>query len=198
MISGIIAIVRLRELADLEMVASTLFEEGIQTIELTLNTPGALEAVTAIRQKQPQIFVGAGTILKAEDAREAIDAGAQFVVTPTLQFDSIAVAKEAGVPILAGAMTPTEILAAHSAGADFVKLFPAGSLGLDYIKSILGPLPFVKIVPTGGVSLNNVKDYLKVCPAVGIGSNLVAPELVATEDWDSLRRQARAFVEATR
>jgi len=168
-------------------------------MEITLNTPGALAGISQVRdQLGESVTIGAGTILGPDDARKAIDAGAQFIVTPTLQLDTIAECREQGVPILCGAMTPTEIFAAHQAGADFVKLFPAGSLGLDYIKSVLAPLPFVRFVPTGGVSLQNIASFLEVCPAVGVGSNLVDLRLVAEGRWDDLTALARRFAEAAR
>jgi 2-dehydro-3-deoxyphosphogluconate aldolase/(4S)-4-hydroxy-2-oxoglutarate aldolase len=165
-------------------------------LEITLNTPGALEGIAKVRQELGDVVIGAGTILCPADARAAIDAGAQFIVTPTLQLDTIAACRQRQVPIMCGAMTPTEILAAHSAGADYVKLFPAGSLGLEYIKAVLAPLPFVKIVPTGGVSLANLADFLRVCPAVGVGGNLVDLKLISQGRWDELMAVARQFAQA--
>lgn len=197
MIRGIVGILRSAEPVDLLATCRALHAGGVAQLEITLNTPGALEAIPRVRQELGEgATIGAGTILRPDDARTAIDAGATFIVTPTLQPETVRVCRDRGVPIFCGAMTPTEILAAHDAGADYVKLFPAGSLGLDYIKAVLGPLPFVRIVPTGGVSLENVGQFLQVCPAVGIGGNLADLKLIREGRWDDLTALARRFVEA--
>lgn len=173
-----------------------LHQGGISLLELTLTTPGALDGISAVRHALGDaVVIGAGTILRPADAEDAIQAGAQFIVTPTLQPETVRLCREKGVTVACGAMTPTEILAAYDAGADYVKLFPAGSLGLDYIKSVLGPLPFVRIMPTGGVSLTNLRSFLEVCPAVGVGGNLVDNHLIETENWDELTARARQYAE---
>lgn len=193
---GIIGILRSPAPVDLLSTCGALLKGGMPLLEITLNTPGALSGIAQVRRGLGDVVIGAGTILCPTDARAAIDAGAQFIVTPTLQLDTIAECRQRQVPILCGAMTPTEILAAHNAGADYVKLFPAGSLGLEYIKAVLAPLPFVKIVPTGGVSLANIADFLRVCPATGVGGNLVDLKLIAQGKWDQLTAVARQFAEA--
>lgn len=196
-LEGVIAIVRTKEPVDLLATCQALAEGGFRFMEITLNTPGALEGIGAARRAlEGRAVVGAGTILNANDARRAMAHGAEFIVTPTLQPDSVAVCNEAAVPICCGAMTPTEILAAHRAGADYVKLFPASVLGPDYIRNVLGPLPFIQFVPTGGIGLNNVAEYLKVCPAVGVGGNLVDLDVLRAGDWSEVTRRARRYVEA--
>lgn len=195
---GLIAIIRTDEAADLRRVAGALAEGGIQAMEITLNTPGALEAVGAIRREYgPTLRVGAGTILDGGDARQAINAGAEFIVTPTLQRDSIAVCREHRVPIACGCLTPTEALAAHRAGADFIKLFPADGLGPAYVRALRAPLPFLKIIPTGGVSLETLPAFIQAgCAGVAVGGNLVSQEILRDRDWDTLTQTAREYVEA--
>lgn len=192
---GVVAIIRSAEPIDIVQTGLALVEGGIRYVEVTLNTPDALEGIESLRSALGErAQVGAGTILRPADALRAISAGSQFVVTPTLQPDSVEVCRKEGVPVLCGAMTPTEIQHAHNCGADFVKLFPAGTLGLDYIKNVLGPLPMVKIVPTGGITLENLSQFLKPCPAVGVGSNLVDLSLVKAQDWQGLSALASTYV----
>jgi len=192
---GVVAIIRSADPIDILQTGLALVEGGIQYVEVTLNTPDALEGIESLRSALGErAQVGAGTILRPAEALRAISAGSQFVVTPTLQPDSVEVCRKEGVPVLCGAMTPTEIQQAHNSGADFVKLFPAGTLGLDYIKNVLGPLPMVKIVPTGGITLENLSQFLKLCPAVGVGSNLVDLSLVKAQDWDGLTALASTYV----
>jgi 2-dehydro-3-deoxyphosphogluconate aldolase/(4S)-4-hydroxy-2-oxoglutarate aldolase len=145
----------------------------------------------------PGLRVGAGTALGPEDAQRAMDAGAEFLVTPTVQPDTVAACRARGVPILCGAMTPTECLAAHHAGADFVKLFPADGLGPGYVRALRGPLPFLKIMPTGGVSLETLPAFIQAgCAGVALGGNLVSRPVLQTGDWGGLTRTARQYVEA--
>lgn len=195
---GLIAIIRTDQAADLLRVATALAEGGIRAMEITLTTPGALAAITAIRMELgASLRVGAGTILDAREAQAAMDAGAEFIVTPTLQTNSISACRERGVPIACGAMTPTECLAAHRAGADFIKLFPADTLGPAYVRALRAPLPFLKLVPTGGVTLDNLPDFLGAgCVGVALGSSLISREVLQNEDWDTLTRTARQFVNA--
>ncbi len=192
---GVVAIIRSAEPIDILQTGLALVEGGIRYVEVTLNTPNALDGIEALRESLGErAQVGAGTILRPADVLRAISAGSQFIVTPTLQPDSVEVCRKEGVPVLCGAMTPTEIQHAHNTGADYVKLFPAGTLGLDYIKNVLGPLPMVKIVPTGGVTLENMTQFLKLCPAVGVGSNLVDLKLVHHADWNGLSSLAKQYV----
>ena len=194
---GIVAIVRTFVQVDLVASAKALVAGGVTSLEVTMNTPGVLEAIPKIREVLgSSVTVGAGTILCREDAEKAIGAGAQFIVSPTFQPETIAKCNELGVPIVSGAMTPTEILATYNAGADYVKLFPAGVLGLEFIKAVLGPMPFLRIVPTGGVSLENLSQFLTVCPGVGVGSNMVSPKMMSEGDWDGLTALTKTYVEA--
>lgn len=199
--AGLIAIIRADAPQGVREAACALRRGGVRAMEITLNTPGALELIAAIRAEtsgQDGVMrVGAGTILNADDARRTMEAGAEFIVTPTLQLDSIRVCRAAGVPIFCGAMTPTECLTAHQAGADFVKLFPAAGLGPDYVRALLGPLPFLKLVPTGGVSLENVASWLRAgCAAVAVGSELVSRRVLREHDFEGLTQSARRYIEA--
>lgn len=142
-----------------------------------------------------QLVIGAGTVLSAEDASAAIQAGAQFLVTPAFLPEVIACGQSRGVEVICGAFTPTEILAAWQAGASLVKVFPAGRMGPEYIRDILGPFPTIPLVPTGGIHLENCAAFLKAgAYTVGIGSSLVNDRIVESKDWSSLTTKAREYV----
>jgi 2-dehydro-3-deoxyphosphogluconate aldolase/(4S)-4-hydroxy-2-oxoglutarate aldolase len=194
---GLIAIVRANQSVDLLSIANALADGGIRAMEITLNTPGALDAIKQIRSELgARLHVGAGTILEPDDARRSLDSGAEFIVTPTLQPETIALCNSANVPIFCGCLTPTEALSAHYAGADFIKIFPAETFGPAYIKAILAPLPFLKIVPTGGVTINNLKAWFDSgCAAVAVGSSLINSDVIQNRDWDGLRNTASHFVQ---
>ena len=195
---GLLAIVRTDREADFGRVAEALAEGGLRAMEITLNTPGALAAIGEIRRSMsPALRVGAGTILGPDDARAAHEAGAEFIVTPTLQSETIVYCRQHGLPIACGCLTPTEALAAHRAGADFIKLFPADTLGPGYLRALLAPLPFLKIIPTGGVSLDNLAAYVQAGAAgVAMGGNLVGKAVLRDRDWAGLTATAREYVQA--
>ena len=195
---GLIAIVRTDLDADMRRVAEALAAGGIRAMEITLNTPNALASITTIRRElSPALRVGAGTILSADDARKAFEAGAEFLVTPTLQIDTISYCGRQSLPLACGCLTPTEALAAHQAGADFIKLFPADTLGPSYIRALLAPLPFLQIIPTGGVSLANLAEYIKAgSVGVALGGNLVSKQILRDSDWPALTAVARDYVQA--
>jgi 2-dehydro-3-deoxyphosphogluconate aldolase / (4S)-4-hydroxy-2-oxoglutarate aldolase len=194
----LVAIVRLRDGAALLEVAEALVEGGITSLEFTLTTPGAVEAIKRCRARFGEtVVVGAGTVLDAADAHRCLEAGAQFVVSPGVDADVIAAARDGGVLAMPGAMTPTEIVTAWRAGADVVKVFPARALGPRYIADVLAPLPEVPLMPTGGVDATNAADYLRAgAVAVAVGGNLVDPAAVARADWAALTARARALVAA--
>ena len=194
----LVAIVRLRDGAALLEVAEALVEGGITTLEFTLTTPGAITAIERCRARFSEaVVVGAGTVLDPDGARRCVAAGAQFLVSPGVDPDVIAAARDGGALAMPGAMTPTEILAAWRAGADVVKVFPARALGPRYIADVLAPLPEVPLMPTGGVDATNAADYLRSgAVAVAVGGNLVDPAAVARADWAALTARARALVDA--
>lgn len=193
-----IAIVRLDDLEQAVEISRALLAGGITAQEFTLTNPRALEALAEAQRELPgELLVGAGTVLDANMAQSALVAGAEFLVTPAFLPDIIMVGRDAGVPVISGAFTPTEILGAWRAGADLVKVFPAGGVGPTYIKDILGPLPTIPLVPTGGVNLRNCAAFLAAgAYTVAIGSSLVSKELVRQQDWRTLTELAHQYVQA--
>ncbi|HKG52699.1 MAG TPA: bifunctional 4-hydroxy-2-oxoglutarate aldolase/2-dehydro-3-deoxy-phosphogluconate aldolase [Anaerolineales bacterium] len=196
----IIAVVRLDDYTRAVDVARALVAGGITVMEFTLTGQGAIEAVSATRKTMGDaVCVGVGTVLKAEDADAAIDAGAQFAVTPAVLRQVIATCVKRQTLVLAGGFTPTELLEAYEAGAELVKVFPARLGGPKFIKDVLAPLPFLQLVPTGGVGPENARDYLSAgAVAVGIGGNLVSNKLIAAEAFDQITATAQACIDAIR
>lgn len=196
----IVAIVRLDNYDQSQEVAEALIEGGITALEFTLTGSGALEAISKTRASLGDAAqVGVGTVLTPEAAESAINAGAQFVVTPAVRPAVIGVCRARGVPSLCGALTPTEILTAHEAGAEMIKIFPARAFGPQYIRDVLAPLPGLLLAPTGGIDASNARAYLDAgAAAVGIGGKLIAADAVAARDWARITAQARACVDAVR
>lgn len=198
--TGIVAVVRAPSSDDLISVVKALYAGGVECIEITMTTPNALEVIKAsVEAIGDKALIGVGTVLDPETARMAINAGAQYVVTPTLNLDVIRLCKRYSRVIIPGAFTPTEILTAWEAGADIVKVFPATALGPKYFKDIKGPLPHVRLTPTGGVDLDTIGEFIR-CGAdcVAVGGNMVKKELMAAKDYDGLTALARKFAEAVR
>jgi 2-dehydro-3-deoxyphosphogluconate aldolase/(4S)-4-hydroxy-2-oxoglutarate aldolase len=197
----IVAIVRLDSGEQLVHAAEALIAGGISVVEFTFSTPGALDMLKeASAHFGDEVLLGAGTVLDPETARAAILAGAQFIVTPSVNLATIEMCKRYGKPIVAGAMTPTEIMTVWEAGADLVKVFPASALGgPEYIKAVLAPLPHLRLVPTGGVSTDNAAQFLKAgAAAVAVGGNLVDKKAVARGDWAAITAEAQRLVAAVR
>jgi len=197
---GIIAIIRARKASQAIPIAEALLAGGVIAIEITMSTP---DAIAAIRKLSDTLggrgLVGVGTVLDTATCRAAIEAGAQFVVSPICRPELAQIAGSAHKPVMLGAYTPTEAQLAHEAGSDFVKIFPADSLGVGYIKALRAPLPHLQIVPTGGVDVENVVDFFNAgCPAVGVGSSLVSKSILDKENWAQLTRRAAEFVKAAR
>jgi 2-dehydro-3-deoxyphosphogluconate aldolase/(4S)-4-hydroxy-2-oxoglutarate aldolase len=190
----LVAIIRLAHYDRAVEVARALAAGGVRLLEFTLTGEGALEAIAAARAALGEAaVVGAGTVLSAANAEDSLAAGAQFLVTPAVVVPAIEAARRRGAPILCGALTPTEVLTAHQAGADFVKLFPARQGGPQYVRDLRGPLPNIRLVPTGGVGPENARAFLEAgAVAVAIGGNLVAEQVVAAGDWGELTERARA------
>ncbi len=200
-LGGVVVVIRLDDLSKASDLTGALLAAGITSLEFTMTNPKALQVLTEVKAafsefKDGKAVIGAGTVLTPDDARAAIAAGAQFVVTPVSNFETIKVCTEAGVPIVPGALTPTEILNAWNAGASAIKVFPARAFGPAYFKDLREPLPFLKLIPTGGVSLDNTAEFVKNgAVAVGVGGNLVDKKLVAAGDWDAIRQKAAAYIE---
>lgn len=194
---GIICVVRTDKPEQLPPLCEALLAGGVYAIEITFTVPNALEAIReASRRFGDRALIGAGTVLDVDTCRAALDAGAQFIVSPITRRELVAVAHAAGKPVMLGAYTPTEAQSAHEAGADFIKIFPADKLGPAYIKALRAPLPHLKIVPTGGVDLNTAADFLRAgCAALGVGGSLLTAEILKTGNWAELTRLAAAFVQ---
>jgi 2-dehydro-3-deoxyphosphogluconate aldolase/(4S)-4-hydroxy-2-oxoglutarate aldolase len=169
----IMAIIRLDDQLKVAPVLERLVDAGINVLEITSNTPGFAEEILKAREKFPAAIIGAGTITNARLAQKAISCNAQFLVTPNTNVDIISIAHQSNIPVLMGAMTPSEIAEAVEHGADFIKIFPAGALGLDYFKALLGPFNNVKFIAVGDISLNNALGWFKAgVVGIGIGSSL--------------------------
>ncbi|QDU40024.1 KHG/KDPG aldolase [Maioricimonas rarisocia] len=194
---GLVAIIRAPSGEQLVQVSEALLAGGIDVIEVTFTVPGILDILREIRAELgDRILLGAGTVLDAESARAAILAGAEYIVTPTVNVDVIKLCNRYDKAVMCGAFTPTEILTAWEAGADIVKVFPADVGGPSYLKAVHGPLPQVRLLPTGGVNLDTLESFVKAgACAVGLGSALVEKDALARNDMDRIREQAAAFVE---
>ena len=194
---GVIAILRGVARDDAVAVADAVVDAGVTALEVTADTPNAMSSIEAIADRVDDAVVGAGTVLDAETARAAQLAGAEFLVTPTVNRDVIRTANRYGTPVAVGAYTPTEAIEAYEAGADAVKVFPAKTGGPEHVAAIGGPLPQVPLVPTGGVGADNAGEYVRAgAVAVGVGSSIVDGEAIADGDFDAIRSNARAVVEA--
>lgn len=190
-----VAVIRGERVADAAGLAETLADAGIRTIEFTFTIPDVLAAIEAAAAS-PAV-VGAGTVRDDRQARDALSAGAQFIVSPACVPEVARVAVEAGVPVFLGALTPTEIDAALKAGTSAVKLFPAGLGGPSYLRDLRGPFPLVDFIPSGGVTVANARAFLDAgAIAVYAGSSLAPPELVAAGDHDEIGRRAHALLAA--
>lgn len=196
--TGIVAIVRGTGIESLFKIAEALREGGVQVLEVTLNTPGAIEMIGQLEKEYgAEMLIGAGTVLDPETARAVILAGAKFVLGPTLNLDVSKLCKRYNTVYVPGVLTPTEIISAWEAGAQVVKIFPAGSLGPRYIKELRGPLPQVEMMPVGGVTVDNAAEFIKAgATALGIGGELVDRAAVETGHFELLTEKARRFIEA--
>ena len=197
---GIIAVVRAQSAQQVVPLSEALLAGGVIAIEITLTAPKAFRAISDARAKfSERALIGVGTVLDAKACQQALEAGAEFVVTPVCRPEFIPLVHAAGRPIMLGAFSPTEAQTAHEAGADFIKIFPADTLGPDFMKALRAPLPHLRIVPTGGVELHNVRDFLQAgCVALGVGSALVSGKILQVADWQELTRRAAEFVLAAR
>jgi 2-dehydro-3-deoxyphosphogluconate aldolase / (4S)-4-hydroxy-2-oxoglutarate aldolase len=197
---GIIAVVRAQRTEQVIPLSESLIAGGVIAIEITMTTPNAIEAIRdAHKRLGERAVIGVGTVLDARVCRDALETGAEFVVTPICRTEFVAIVHAADRPIMLGAYTPTEAQMAYEAGADFIKIFPAETLGPGYIKALRAPLPHLKIVPTGGVDVHNVADFLKAgCVALGVGGSLVSAKILQERDWLALTRKAEEFVKAAR
>jgi 2-dehydro-3-deoxyphosphogluconate aldolase/(4S)-4-hydroxy-2-oxoglutarate aldolase len=194
---GIVPVVRASSPDEARMAAEAVCEGGIPIVEITMTVPGAVEVIRELAKNGASgVLVGAGTVLNAEAARRCLDAGAQFLVSPGLNLQTVELALREGKLIMAGALTPTEVMAAWEAGADFVKIFPCGQVGgAKYIKALKGPFPQVPLVPTGGVNLTNAAEFIEVgVAALGVGGECVQAEALKAKKPEIIVENARKFL----
>ena len=201
MSEGLIPVIRVASASEAIDVANAIKEGGVSLIEITMSVQGAIEVIKELsREYGDEIIMGAGTVLDTETGRAALLAGAQFIVSPTLDLNLIQLAHRYSAVVIPGAMTPTEILTAWNAGADMVKVFPAAQLGGPaYIKALRGPLPQILLVPTGGVNLENAGAFIRAgATALGVGGELVDKKAVQEKKFAVITENARAFLKAIR
>jgi 2-dehydro-3-deoxyphosphogluconate aldolase/(4S)-4-hydroxy-2-oxoglutarate aldolase len=198
---GLIPVIRTKSADQARAVAEAVAKGGAPLLEITMTVPGALEIIRELAADiGERVVVCAGTILDGYTARQAILAGAEFIIAPTLDTETIRVCHRYNRVVIPGAMTPTEILRAWEAGADFVKIFPADLVGgPGFIKAVKAPLPQVEIVPTGGIDLSNAADYIAAgAAAVGVGSGLIDPKAIAKQEFDRITGQTEEFLQVIR
>jgi len=192
---GVVAVVRASSSAQLLDVARALLAGGVDCVEITMTTPNALAVIRDCRSAVPDAMIGVGSVLNAEVARAAIAAGAQFVVSPVFDPQVVAAAHQADLPVVPGALTPTEILTAANAGADIVKVFPGGQFGPSYLRDLLAPMPHLKLSPTGGVDLTTAAGWIAAgAVTLGIGSALVTRSALASGKLAEITDLARQYV----
>ncbi|HXO33258.1 MAG TPA: bifunctional 4-hydroxy-2-oxoglutarate aldolase/2-dehydro-3-deoxy-phosphogluconate aldolase [Candidatus Acidoferrales bacterium] len=194
---GIVPVIRASSSQEARFAADAVCQGGIPIVEITMTVPGALEVISELAKTMREVLVGAGTVLNKMMARQCADAGAQFLVTPGFDKATVVEAKKLGLLVMAGALTPTEVMAAWSSGADFVKVFPCGNLGgATYLKALKGPLPQVPLVPTGGVNLETATDYIRAgAAALGVGGELILKDALKARKAEVISGLAARFVE---
>ncbi|HKV92690.1 MAG TPA: bifunctional 4-hydroxy-2-oxoglutarate aldolase/2-dehydro-3-deoxy-phosphogluconate aldolase [Candidatus Angelobacter sp.] len=196
---GIIPVVRASSARKAMAAVEAVAAGGIPIAELTMTVPGAINVIADLVRTMPaDVVIGAGTVLDAQTAQRCIDAGAEFIVSPGFDPKTVELAKRLDKLVMAGALTPTEVITAWKAGCDFVKIFPCGNVGgAKYIKALKGPLPQVRMIPTGGVNLETAADFLRAgADALGVGSELILPAALESGDATEITRIARCFLAA--
>ena len=198
---GIIPIIRAPSADAVVPVAEALLQAGLPVVEITFTVPNATQAITAVAKRfSGKLLLGAGTVTDAAMCQRAVDAGAEFIVTPSLVREVIEAARRAGVPVLPGALTPTEIFEAHRLGGDMVKVFPVQSVGgAAYLRALRGPFPNIPLVPTGGVTLENMTEMFKAgAAAVGVGTELISKDALDRRDYAAIGARAKQFLAVAR
>jgi 2-dehydro-3-deoxyphosphogluconate aldolase/(4S)-4-hydroxy-2-oxoglutarate aldolase len=198
---GLVPIVRAPSAEDALLAAEAIVAGDIGILEITMTIPNAIRVIEKVADKfGDKLLLGAGTILDTETGRAALLAGAEFLVTPALNLQVIELARRYSKPIMPGALTPTEVLAAWQAGADIVKIFPCGPVGgAKYIKALKGPFPQIELIPTGGVNLETAPDFIKAgAAAVAVGGELVNLKLLREGKFEVITANARLYLEAVR
>ena len=199
--TGLVPVVRASSSDEAMRVIDAIREGGVSVLEITMTVPGAIKVMEEVSARYgSDVLVGAGTVLDPETARACILAGANFIVSPSLNLDTIALCRRYSIPVMPGALTPTEVVTAWQAGADFVKVFPCSAMGgASYIKGLKAPLPQVDLVPTGGVNLKTAADFIKAgSSALGVGADLVDVNAIRSGDVQLVKERARQFLELVR
>ncbi|MDR3665448.1 MAG: bifunctional 4-hydroxy-2-oxoglutarate aldolase/2-dehydro-3-deoxy-phosphogluconate aldolase [Ignavibacteriaceae bacterium] len=194
--SGAIAIIRMNDSEKLKRISEAIHKGGVAAIEITMTTPNALSVIEELsRTMGKDIIVGVGSVMNSKTATEAINAGAQFVVSPFFKREIIDTVKKLNIPVMPGAFTPTEIQTAYEYGADIVKVFPADVVGMAFFKAIKGPMPYLKLMPTGGVTLTNAGEWLEAgACAVGVGTALLDKKAIEENNFKKLTENAIILV----
>ncbi|MDE0483826.1 MAG: bifunctional 4-hydroxy-2-oxoglutarate aldolase/2-dehydro-3-deoxy-phosphogluconate aldolase [Candidatus Poribacteria bacterium] len=197
---GIVAIIRANSSNELIDAAAAIQTGGVDVIEITMTTPDALRVISEVSTRLGDaVLVGVGSVLDSETARAAMLAGAEFVVSPVTKSDVIEICNRYGKVVIPGAFTPTEILAAWEAGADYVKVFPSSGVGPSYIKDIKAPLPQIPLIPTGGINAENATEFIEAgASALGVGSSLVSSSVLESGDFVSLTKRAKKLIAAVK
>jgi 2-dehydro-3-deoxyphosphogluconate aldolase/(4S)-4-hydroxy-2-oxoglutarate aldolase len=194
--TGIIPVVRARSEEMAQAAARAVAAGGISAVEITMTVPGAIDLISLLSRSENGVLIGAGTVLDAETAQRCLDAGAQFLVSPGFDAATVQLAAREGILMMAGALTPTEVIHAWKAGVDFVKIFPCGNVGgPSYIKALKAALPQIPMVPTGGVNLNTAAAFLEAgSSALGIGGELISSTAMQSGNFDAITALARQYV----
>jgi len=198
---GIVPVVRATSAKHAQLAAEAVCAGGIPIVEVTMTVPGAVDLIAQLAKTSgAEILIGAGTVLDVETARRCLDAGAQFIVSPGFDLETVRFVRQQGTLMMAGALTPTEVINAWKAGSDFVKIFPCGNMGgARYLKALKAPLPQVPMIPTGGVNLENAGEMIRAgAEALGIGGDLVTASALAAGDTQPITDVARAYVAIVR
>lgn len=196
--SGIMPVLRARSAKEAHALVEALVAGGIVVIEVTMTVPGAVELLRALKKEfAHKLLLGSGTVTDADQAAATIDAGAEFVVSPSFHPEVVATTKALGKVSIPGGLTPTEVITAWRAGADYVKIFPCSAVGgASYLKALLAPFPELKLIPTGGVTLATAADFLKAgARALGVGTDLVNPKAIEEGKPEKVTETARAYLE---
>ncbi|HET6979551.1 MAG TPA: bifunctional 4-hydroxy-2-oxoglutarate aldolase/2-dehydro-3-deoxy-phosphogluconate aldolase [Pyrinomonadaceae bacterium] len=199
--TGVIPVVRASSTDEAMRAIDAIREGGISVLEITMTVPGAIKVIEQVSQRYGKdALVGAGTVLDPEIAEACISSGAQFVVSPALNLETIACCRRLDIAVMPGALTPTEVVQAWNAGADFVKIFPAGAVGgATYLKALKAPLPQIELVPTGGVSLKTAGDFIRAgAAALGVGADLVDLKAIREGQSDLITERAKQFLQIVR
>jgi 2-dehydro-3-deoxyphosphogluconate aldolase/(4S)-4-hydroxy-2-oxoglutarate aldolase len=198
---GLIPVVRATSAGEAMRAIDAIREGGISVLEITMTVPGAVKVIEEVANRYGNdALVGAGTVLDPETATACISSGARFVVSPALNLDTIACCRQRDIVVMPGALTPTEVVQAWNAGADFVKVFPAGAVGgPSYLKALKAPLPHIRLVPTGGVSLKTAGDFIRAgAAALGVGADLVDINAIREGQSALITERAKQFIEIVR